>query len=243
MNAGLVFISFALLLQFDQIAHGMKSMQLDDEDASKYFINYISDEPNEPDSNPSQHEQVHVQDDTDGLDLTELPSSLIITSVPQDLFTNQQMKVWSLLSSVDRSADLFFLFKDEFEQLFRVHDSQIIVLYLKFFQRVRITFTSSHTALQARLHLHEYVFHGHPLKTYFASVSLKVKVHWWSFVSTLLAHCIPWCPSWDLSTSTGTAEALSYFTTTQSTGRLGTESRRSTHRWSESRCGHRSTTA
>lgn len=86
-------IPFALLLQFDQIAHGMKSMQLDDEDASKYFINYISDEPNEPDSNPSQHEQVHVQDDTDGLDLSELPSSLIITSVPQDLFTNQQMKV------------------------------------------------------------------------------------------------------------------------------------------------------
>ncbi len=65
----------------------------------------------------------------------------------------------------------FYSFKDEFEQLFRIYDSQIIVLYLKFFQRVRITFTSSSNALQARLNLHEHSFHGTMIKTYFACVS------------------------------------------------------------------------
>ena len=64
------------------------------------------------------------------------------------------------------------LVQDEFEQLFRAYDPQIVVLYLKFFQRVRITFTSPYNALQARLHLHEYPFHGNPLKTYFACVSV-----------------------------------------------------------------------
>ncbi len=67
---------------------------------------------------------------------------------------------------------LFSIFiKDEFEKLFRVYDSQIIVLYLKFFQRVRITFTSSHNALQARLHIPECSFYGTTFKTYFACVS------------------------------------------------------------------------
>jgi len=97
----------------------------------------------------NENESVHSSDDNDEIDVSSLPNSLIITPVPQELFTNQQLK-------------------DEFEQLFRIYDSQIIVLYLKFFQRVRITFTSSHNALQARLHLHEYSFHGTTFKTYFA---------------------------------------------------------------------------
>ncbi|CAF1041762.1 unnamed protein product [Adineta steineri] len=140
----------------DQITHGLKSVQLDDEDASKYFINYISDDldalgdddnNNNNDNNNNEHDQ--IDDTNDDIDISSLPSSLIITPVPQELFTNQQMK-------------------DEFEQLFRVYDSQITILYLKFFQRVRITFTSSHNALQARLHLHEHLFYGTRIKTYFA---------------------------------------------------------------------------
>lgn len=65
---------------------------------------------------------------------------------------------------------VFDAHQDEFEQLFRVYDPDIVVLYLKFFQRVRITFTSSNNACQARLHLHEHPFHETTLKTYFACV-------------------------------------------------------------------------
>ncbi|CAF1260997.1 unnamed protein product [Rotaria magnacalcarata] len=132
--------------------HDFQSLQLDDEDSSKYFINYISEDSDGlADDNNTENEHEHVQspDNHDDVDESSLPNSVIITPVPQELFTNQE-------------------FKDEFEQLFRIYDSQIVVLYLKFFQRVRITFTSSHNALQARLHLHEHPFHGTVFKTYFA---------------------------------------------------------------------------
>ncbi|CAF1540688.1 unnamed protein product [Adineta ricciae] len=132
--------------------HDLKSLQLDDEDSSKYFINYIneeSDDNGEQNANQNESEATNSPTDNDDVDVSSLPTSLIITPVPQELFTNQQLK-------------------DEFEALFRVYDSQIIVLYLKFFQRVRITYTSPHNALQARLHLHEHLFHGKTFKTYFA---------------------------------------------------------------------------
>lgn len=135
-----------------QVTHGLKSVQLDDEDASKYFINYISDDSEgivDDENNHHEQDTRSIHDDNHDIDVSSLPNSLIITPVPQDLFTNQDMK-------------------DEFEQLFRIYDSNITVLYLKFFQRVRITFTSSYNALQARLHVHEYVFHGTTIKTYFA---------------------------------------------------------------------------
>jgi hypothetical protein len=135
----------------DQITHGLKSVQLEDEDASKYYINYISDDDSDDleDENHNEHENNHIKNESNNIDVSSLPNSLIITPVPQELFTNQQ---W----------------KDEFEQLFRIHDPDVIVLYLKFFQRVRITFTSPYNALQARLHLHDYSFHGNIIKTYFA---------------------------------------------------------------------------
>ncbi|UJR36789.1 hypothetical protein I4U23_029502 [Adineta vaga] len=141
--------------KLDQITHGLKSVQLDDEDASKYFINYISDDTdalsndNNNNNHHHQHESNQKHDINDDFDISTLPNSLIITPVPPQLFTDQNIK-------------------NEFEQLFRVYDPQIIVLYLKFFQRVRITFTSSHNAYQARLHLHEYRFYGTIIKTYFA---------------------------------------------------------------------------
>ncbi|UJR09358.1 hypothetical protein I4U23_013602 [Adineta vaga] len=132
--------------------HDLKSLQLDDEDSSKYFINYINEDSNENENenaNQNENESNHSPNNPDDIDVSSLPTSLIITPVPQELFTNQQLK-------------------DEFEELFRVYDPQIIVLYLKFFRRVRITFTSSSNALQARLHVHERLFHGTTFKTYFA---------------------------------------------------------------------------
>jgi hypothetical protein len=97
--------SFILyFLKLDQLTHGMKSVQLDDEDASKYFINYISDDSDVlgEDDNHNQ-----IQDDSDDIDVSSLPNSLIVTLMPQELFTNQQMKVrlWfsNLLIVIDLS--------------------------------------------------------------------------------------------------------------------------------------------
>ncbi|CAF2767843.1 unnamed protein product [Rotaria sp. Silwood2] len=136
-------------MKLNQITNDVKSMQLDDEDASKYFINYISDDSSGLNNNSNEHEDDYIKNNNNDIDVSSLPNSVIISSVPEDLFTNQQMK-------------------DEFEQLFRAYDSQITVLYFKFFQRVRITFTSSYNALQARLQLHQYPFHGKIINTFFA---------------------------------------------------------------------------
>ncbi|CAF3397472.1 unnamed protein product [Rotaria sp. Silwood1] len=133
----------------NQITNDLKSMQFDDdEDTTKYFINYINDDSNDLNNHSKEHEHDYIENDNNDIDVSSLPNSLIISSVPEDLFTNQQMK-------------------DEFEQLFRVYDPQITVIYLKFFQRVRITFTSSYNAFQARLHLNQYPFHDKIINTYF----------------------------------------------------------------------------
>ncbi len=78
----------------DQITHGLKSVQLEDEEASKYFINYISDDSDDlDDDNNNEHENNHIKNESENIDVSSLPSSLIVTPVPQELFTNQQMKV------------------------------------------------------------------------------------------------------------------------------------------------------
>jgi hypothetical protein len=80
-------------MKLDQITHGLKSVQLEDEDTSKYFINYISDDSDGLGDNNNEQEQHHIEDTNDDIDVSLLPSSLIITPVPQKLFTNEQMKV------------------------------------------------------------------------------------------------------------------------------------------------------
>ncbi len=69
-------------------------MQLEDEDASKYFINYITDDSDDlVDDNHNEYENNHIKTESENIDVSSLPNSLIITPVPQELFTNQQLKV------------------------------------------------------------------------------------------------------------------------------------------------------
>ncbi len=82
------------MLKLDDITHGLKSVQLEDEDASKYFINYISDDSDDiGDHNNNQHEHNQIDDNIDDIDISSLPNSVIITPVPQELFSDLQMKV------------------------------------------------------------------------------------------------------------------------------------------------------
>lgn len=66
-------------------------MEFDNEEASKYFINYISDDAYDHNGNIEQHNQ--MENDSNGVDASSISNSLIITSVPNELFTNQDMKV------------------------------------------------------------------------------------------------------------------------------------------------------
>ena len=78
-------------MKLDQITHGLKSMQFDDEEASKYFINYISDDTYDLNGNIDQHNQ--MENDTSDIDVSSLSNSLIITPIPNELFNSQEMKV------------------------------------------------------------------------------------------------------------------------------------------------------
>ena len=74
--------------------HDFKSLQLDDEDSSIYFINYISEDSDSPESHQdNDSNDSHSPEDNLETDLSSIPNSLIITPVPQTLFTNQQLKV------------------------------------------------------------------------------------------------------------------------------------------------------
>ena len=78
-------------------------LQLEDENASKYFINYINEEAEDTIDSAAEPRPTHRTDEDRDLDLSELPSSLIITSVPQELFTNQEMKVSLVVPSPSRT--------------------------------------------------------------------------------------------------------------------------------------------
>ncbi|XP_065577494.1 calcipressin-1-like [Artemia franciscana] len=76
------------------------------------------------------------------------PSSLIVTSVPLVVFTENQVK-------------------EEFEQLFKQFDSSITVQYLKSFKRARVNFSSPSSAAKARIHIHGTPFEDSHIKCYF----------------------------------------------------------------------------
>nr|CAG4642112.1 EOG090X0FJX [Eurycercus lamellatus] len=69
----------------------------------------------------------------------DLPTSLIVTNLPQSLFTNQQMKT-------------------EFEGLFKTFDPSAAFHYLRSFRRARVDFGSHAMAAKARAHLHHTPF-------------------------------------------------------------------------------------
>jgi hypothetical protein len=95
----LLSLFFLYFIKLDQLTHGLKSVQLEDEDASKYFINYISDDEdglgdnNNNNNNDNEHKNNHIEDEINDIDVSSLPNSLIITPVPKELFTDQEIKV------------------------------------------------------------------------------------------------------------------------------------------------------
>jgi hypothetical protein len=80
--------------------HELKAVQLDDEDSSQYFINYLPNDSDSTESNPSNDSDHSPNEADHGTDVSTLPDCLIVTPVPQDLFTDPVLKV----SNTDESC-------------------------------------------------------------------------------------------------------------------------------------------
>ncbi|KRZ90548.1 Calcipressin-2, partial [Trichinella sp. T8] len=81
----------------------------------------------------------------------ELPSSLIVTNVPAEVFQNLELK-------------------HQFEALFKEVDETATFHYLSTFKRCRVQFCSSERATAARIHLDFTSFFGSSLRCFFTQV-------------------------------------------------------------------------
>ncbi|KAI5629595.1 calcipressin-1 [Silurus asotus] len=79
----------------------------------------------------------------------EQPNALIACRVPDEVFNDTRVK-------------------DQFEALFQQFDTGVYFQFFKSFLRVRINFTNSVAATQARLNLHKSDFNGKEMRLYFA---------------------------------------------------------------------------
>ncbi|KJH53076.1 Calcipressin [Dictyocaulus viviparus] len=79
----------------------------------------------------------------------ELPNSIIVTQVPEEVFTNPE-------------------YKQNFCQLFTQIEENIHFDFFKSFRRVRVIFSTPESATAAKLIVQGFSFHGHQLKAFFA---------------------------------------------------------------------------
>ncbi|XP_064628676.1 calcipressin-1-like isoform X2 [Lineus longissimus] len=104
-----------------------------------------------------QMNNVCLEDDIgdEGIDLDnpvtaeDLPSILIVTSVADGVFENEETKQY-------------------FERLFKEFDPDATFQYLKSFRRARVNFNSQMAALRARIQLDEMLIEGKKIKCFFA---------------------------------------------------------------------------
>nr|CAG4651399.1 EOG090X0FJX [Simocephalus serrulatus]SVE94556.1 EOG090X0FJX [Simocephalus serrulatus] len=90
----------------------------------------------EPRDVQSEEEQKELSGETKE---NELPTSLIVTNLPQELFFQQELKT-------------------ELEALFRTFDDTATFHYLRSFRRARVDFANNSIASKARVHLHHTPF-------------------------------------------------------------------------------------
>lgn len=86
---------------------------------------------------------------TSEVQLNQQSNALIACKVPEEVFNEQQLK-------------------EQFEALFRAFDPSTSFQFFKSFRRVRINFTDSLAAAEARVKLHKSDFNGKEMRLYFA---------------------------------------------------------------------------
>ena len=85
-----------------------KAWGFDDEDPSKYWLNYLDDD-SENHQEWNTNSEIGSPEDSGDVDVSTLPNDLIVTPVLQELFTDQQLKVIFSFRYLLFTYDLFAL--------------------------------------------------------------------------------------------------------------------------------------
>uniref|UniRef100_A0A1Y1M3Y4 Protein sarah n=1 Tax=Photinus pyralis TaxID=7054 RepID=A0A1Y1M3Y4_PHOPY len=117
---------------------------------------------NDQDGLPNVHPNLLAEAAVDSPDRTtddefeDLPTSLIVTNIHDDVFINPDRKT-------------------ELEELFRMYDSEVTFQWLRSFKRLRVNFQTPLAAASARIQLHQYPIKESVITCYFAQPVTPVK--------------------------------------------------------------------
>ncbi|KAB0802519.1 hypothetical protein PPYR_04705 [Photinus pyralis] len=117
---------------------------------------------NDQDGLPNVHPNLLAEATVDSPDRTtddefeDLPTSLIVTNIHDDVFINPDRKT-------------------ELEELFRMYDSEVTFQWLRSFKRLRVNFQTPLAAASARIQLHQYPIKESVITCYFAQPVTPVK--------------------------------------------------------------------
>lgn len=112
------------------------------------FINQADGLTNEHPSIPEQNSDFE-DDEFDSNSFDDLPSSIIVTNIHSDVFSNDELKL-------------------EMENLFKLYSEKATFQWLKSFRRLRVNFDTGIAAAKARIQLHQYQFGNSLITCYFA---------------------------------------------------------------------------
>lgn len=130
----------------------MATQHIDYDDHSMHsdniYINQADGLSNEHPSLP-EHDAEPGDEECDPDSFDDLPSSIIVTNIHSDVFTNDDLRT-------------------EMEELFKLFSESATFQWLKSFRRLRVNFDSGVAAANARLKLHQYPFGNSLITCYFA---------------------------------------------------------------------------
>nr|CAG4643559.1 EOG090X0FJX [Ilyocryptus agilis] len=126
-------------------SHGDESAEDREHQLAQLIAHCVANvEPLDPTHDHEKEAPLHDGDDAENA----LPTSLIITNLPNDLFSDQQLK-------------------NELEALFRTFDPTATFRYLRSFRRARVDLSSNALASKARHHLHHTPFGNSVMNCFF----------------------------------------------------------------------------
>jgi hypothetical protein len=113
------------------------------------------------------------QSSLDDLNDEDLPTSLIVTNIDPAIFKDDELKVVmpTLIMLLYADSNLQFYSQKEIEMLFSRFGEIISVQYFRSFKRLRVNYSNSASAANARIQMHQIRFYDTVINCYFAQVN------------------------------------------------------------------------
>ncbi|XP_058058075.1 protein sarah [Anopheles bellator] len=118
-------------------------------DDEHLFINPTDGLPNEHPALPSAYDSDNESNPVDDDLLDDLPTSIIVTNIHSEVFTNDELKA-------------------RLEELFKTFSDTTTFQWLKSFRRLRVNYDTAIAAANARIQLHQYPFGKSVINCYLA---------------------------------------------------------------------------